>query len=256
MALPIIARLLVGAAMRGGGDSSEDFTLVSKGSRSGLYITDYEDLIRKLNTIQPALVKELRKDYRKIAKPVQAAVKSAIPLNPPTSGVHKKPRGKNNRPQKTISGFYPRVVPGRLSWGANSQNRNKQARSVGIQTFSGVRARRNMKYNKMTMGSIARLKVDSAATVMADLAGSSRKYIDKKSVTREYEYSRSATGKRIHRINGQGRSMITALNRNNNSSTRSRFVYPAAEKSIPSILPKMRSTLQRAYNDVNRRMAA
>ena len=224
--------------------------LVTKGNRSGLYITDYEDLIRELNRIQPTLVVQLRKEYRQIAKPVQTAVKSAIPLDPPTSGVHKK------KPQKTTSGFRPVTVPGRLSWGANSQNRMKQARSVGIQTFSGMRARRNMKYNKMTVGAIARLKVDSAATVVADLAGSSRKYVDKNSVTREYTYSRSATGKRIHKINGQGRSMIEALNRRNGSSTRSRFVYPAAEKSIPTILPKVNSALQRAYDKVNREMAS
>ena len=219
-------------------------------NRSGMYITDYEELIRELNRIQPELVKQLRKDYRQIAKPVQAAVKSAIPEDPPTSGVHKK------KPQRTTSGFRPVAIPGRLSWGANSQNKMRKARSVGIQTFSGMRARRNMKYNRMTAGAIARLKVDSAATVVADLAGSSKKYVNSKSVTREYNYSRSATGKRIHRIQGQGQSMIEALNRKNNSSTRSRFVYPAAEKSIPSILPKMNSSLQRAYDIVNGRMTA
>jgi len=224
--------------------------LVTKGNRSGLYITDYQELIRELNRIQPTLVKQLRKEFRQIAKPVQTAVKSAIPLDPPTSGVHKK------KPQRTTSGFRPVTVPGRLSWGANSQNRMRQARSVGIQTFSATRAKRSMKFNRMNATSIARLKVDSAATVMADLAGSSRKYVDSKSVTREYAYSRSATGKRVHRINGQGRSMIEALDRRNRSSTRSRFVYPAASKAIPSMLPKANQSLQRAFNIVNRRMAA
>jgi hypothetical protein len=197
--------------------------LVTKGNRAGMYITDYEELIRELNRIHPTLVDQLRKEYREIAKPVQSAVKSAIPLNPPTSGVHKK------KPQRSISGFYPRSIPGRLSWGANSQNRMREARSVGIQTLTVTRAKRNMRYNKMTQAAIARLKVDSAATVMADLAGSSRKYVDNKSVTREYSYSRSATGKRVHKINGQGRAMIDALNRRNRSQERSRFVYPAAD---------------------------
>jgi hypothetical protein len=224
--------------------------LVTKGNRSGLYITDYQELIRELNRISPTLVTQLRKEYRLLAKPVQTAVKSAIPLDPPTSGVHKK------KPQRTTSGFRPVAVPGRLSWGANSQNRMRQARSVGIQTFSDKKAKRSMRYNKMDATSIARLKVDSAATVMADLAGSSRKYIDNKSVTREYPYSRSATGKRVHRINGQGRSMIEALDRRNRSGERSRFVYPAAKKAIPSMLPKVNQSLQRAYTIVNRRMAA
>ena len=230
--------------------------LVTKGDRSGLYLTNYEQLIRELDRVQPTLVMQLRKEFREIAKPVQAAVKAEIPLNPPTSGVHKK------RPQKNPSGFYPRNVPGRLSWGANSQNKMRPTRSVGIQTFSAVRAKRSMQFNKMTQGSIARLKVDNAATVMADLAGSSRKYIDSRSVTREYDYSRSATGKRIHRINGQGRSMIEALDRRRKPESvggkvqRSRFVYPAAKKAIPLMLPKVDASLQRAYSKVNRRMAA
>lgn len=219
-------------------------------SRSGLYITDYEELIRELNRIQPTLVSQLRKEYRQIAKPVQAAVKANIPINPPTSGVHKK------KPQKNPSGFYPRVIPGRLSWGANSQNKMKPARSVGIQTISATKARRSLKYNRMKAVAIARLKVDNAATVMADLAGTSRKYINKKSVTREYDYSRSATGKRIHRINGQGESMIQALDRKRDGGRRSRYVYPAANDAIPSMLPKMDSALKRAYNIVNQRMAA
>jgi hypothetical protein len=230
--------------------------LVTKGNRAGMYITDYEELIRELNRIHPTLVTQLRKEYKQIAKPVQTAVKSAIPLNPPTSGVHKK------KPQRTTSGFRPVAVPGRLSWGANSQNKMRQARSVGIQTFSDKKAKRSMKYNKMDATSIARLKVDNAATVMADLAGSSRDYIDRKPVTREYAYSRSATGKRIHRINGQGKSMIEALDRKNKRLTiagkteKSRFVYPAAKNAIPAMLPKVNQSLQRAYNIVNRRMAA
>lgn len=217
-------------------------------SRSGVYLTDYQKLIDKLNRIEPTLVMQLRKEYRQIAKPVQTAVKSAIPMNPPTSGVHKK------RKQNNPSGFYPRVIPGRLSWGANSQNKMKDARSVGIQTISASKARRSLKYNKMKAVAIARLKVDNAATVMADLAGTSGKYVNKKPVTREYDYSRSATGKRIHKINGQGESMIQALDRKRNGGGRSRFVYPAANESIPSVLPKMDSALQRAYNTVNKRM--
>jgi hypothetical protein len=219
-------------------------------SRSGLYITNYEELIRELNRIEPTLVKQLRKEYRQIAKPVQSAVKSSIPLNPPTSGVHKKKK------QSNVSGFYPRTIPGRLSWGANSQNKMRPTRSVGIQTVSVGKAKRSIKYNKMKAAAIARLKVDNAATVMADLAGTSKKYIDKKKVTREYDYSRSATGKRVHRINGQGRSMIAALDRRKDGGGRSRFVYPAANESIPSMLPKMDSALKRAYNIVNQRMVS
>jgi len=218
---------------------------LTKGNSSGIYLTNYEELIRELNRVQPTLIKQLQKEYREIAKPVKLAVQNAIPLNPPTSGIHKK------KPQNAISGFYPRVIPGRLSWGANAQNRAKPNRSVLIQTPSLAKAKRSIRYNKMSASSIARLKVDNAATVMADMAGSSGKFINKRTRTNEYKYSRSKSGVRRHKVNNQGRGMIRALH-----GKGSRFVWPAADKSIPLIRPKVRSSLQKSYDIINRRMAA
>jgi hypothetical protein len=219
--------------------------IVQKGNRIGLYITDYRDLIRELNKVQPGLAKQMQKDFKDIAKPVQSAVKSGIPLNPPTSGVHKRV------PQRTVSGFYPRVVPGRLTWGANSQNGSKSPRSVKIETPSAAKAARAMKRAGVNVSSIARLRVDNAAVVMADMAGKTGKYIDKRKRTNEYKYSRSATGTRRHKINGQGRGMIRAL-----GSKASRFVWPAAEKAVPKTFVQSRRSLQKAYDAINRKMAA
>lgn len=218
--------------------------LVVKGGRPGLYITDYEEIIRELNRVQPTLVAQLRKDFRDIAKPVQSEVKSSIPETPPTSGIHRK------RKNSYRSGFYPKVIPGRLTWDANSQNGMRKARSVSIQTISASKAKRNMKYNKMSQIAIARLKVDNAATVMADLAGSSRKYINSRPYTREYAYSRSVTGTRIHRINGQGVSMIDALR-----GKGSRYVWPAANRAIPHTYQRTRMVLNKSLIKINRRLS-
>jgi len=220
-------------------------TMVTQGNRTGLYITDYRDLIRELNRVQPSLVKQLQREHKEIAKPMQKAVKGAIPLNPPTSGIHKK------RPQRTVSGFYPRVVPGRLTWGANDQNKATPVRSVKIETPSAAKAARAMRRSKTNVASIARLRIDNAAVVMADMAGRSGKWINKKSRTNEYQYSRSATGVRRHRINNQGRGMIRAL-----GSKGSRFVWPAADKSMPMVRMQTTRSLQKAYTAINRRMAA
>jgi hypothetical protein len=219
--------------------------VVQQGNRAGLYLTDYRDLIRELNMVQPSLVKQLQRDYKVIAKPVQKAVQTSIPINPPTSGIHKK------RPQRTVSGFYPRVVPGRLTWGANTQNNGKPVRSVKIETPSAARAARAMRRAKTNVSSIARLRVDNAAVVMADMAGRSGKWINKRSRTSEYPYSRSATGYRRHKINNQGRGMIKAL-----GSKGSRFIWPAADRSMPQVRIQTNQTLQKAYNSINRRMAA
>lgn len=213
---------------------------VTRGDRSGLYITDFEELYVELGRIQPTLVTQLRKDFRDIAKPVQQSVKNAIPDVPPTSGIHKKRR------RQTRSGFYPIQVPGRLTWGPNAQNRNKQADSVAIQTAKPSQVRYRMKSNKMSQTAIARLKVDNAATVLADLAGSSGAWVNRRPVTREYQYSRSATGYRVHRINGQGVAMIRAL-----KGKGSRFVWPAARQSVPKTYRKTQDVLSKAYARIN-----
>lgn len=218
---------------------------VSKGSRAGLYITDYNELIRELNRVQPTLVKQLQKDYKKVAKPVQTAVKGAIPVNPPTSGIHR------NRPSSSRSGFYPVAVPGRLTWGANYQNKNKPVKSVLIQTPSPNKARRAFSRYKTTSFSIARLAVDNAGVVLADMAGKSNKYTNKNAFTREYDYSLSKTGKRRHKINGQGRAMIRAL-----GGRASRYAWPSAEKALPKAKAETKIILQSTYSVINRRLVA
>jgi hypothetical protein len=224
---------------------AREVSYVTKGQRSGLYLTDYNDLIRELNRVQPTIVKGLQKDYRKIAKPVQSAVKTGIPVAPPTSGIHRK------TPQRTRSGFYPVVQPGRVTWGSNYQNKSKPVKSVLIETPSPNKAPRTMKRFKTGSFAIARLRINNAAVVLADMAGATGKNVDKYPRTREYDYSRSKTGKRRHRINGQGRAMIKAL-----GGKASRFTWPSAEKALPKAKGEVKVVLQKAYSIINRRMVS
>lgn len=224
---------------------AQEVQYVSKGQRAGLYITDYNDLIRELNRVQPTLIKQMQKDYRKIAKPVQTAVKNGIPATPPTSGIHVR------RPQASRSGFYPVAVPGRLTWGANSQNKNKPVKSVLIQTPSASKAKRTMSKFKTSTFSVARLRVDNAAVVLADMAGKTGKDINKKPRTSPYKYSRSKTGERTHRVNNQGRGMIRAL-----GGKASRFAWPSAEKALPKAKAESKVVLQKAFSIINRRMVS
>lgn len=210
--------------------------------RSGVYVTDYRDLVRVMRQVEPAMLLELKRDFRRVAQPLVKDVKKGIPKSPPTRGVHIK------RPQATPSGFNPRVVPGRLTWGANKQNRNKAVTSVLAKT-PRVKARFN---NNANVTSIARVQVENAAVVMADMAGKSGKWINKKPQTREYLYSRSRSGSRIHRVNGQGRAMINALNAAKGQG--SRFVYPAAEKAIPGVRYEAERVLQGGFDKLNQKL--
>lgn len=219
--------------------------LQMRGDRTGLYITDYEQLLREMRKIQPSLVKQMQNDFTKIAKPVQKNVQASIPVSPPTSGIHRK------RPNSSVSGFYPRVIPGRLTWGANSQNKNIPVRSVKIEKPSAYKARRAISKNKVDVTSIARLRVGNAAVVMADMAGKTGQWINKKSITGEYKYSRSRSGVRRHKINNQGRAMIRALNRNP-----SRYVWPAADKSKALVNAQTKIVLEKAYASINRKLSS
>lgn len=221
---------------------------VESDNRAGIYITDYRDLIKELNKVQPTLVKQLRTDFKEIAKPVQQSVKKGIPTEPPTSGVHKKRRSS------AVSGFEPRVIPGRLTWGANSQNRNISVKSVKIDTPSMAKVSKALRKPNVDATSIARLKVDNAAVVMADMAGKSKTWVNKRVMTREYKYSRSKSGVRRHRVNGQGVGMIDSLTRRHGKA--SRFAWPSAEKAVPLTFQKTKYVLEKAYARINRKMSA
>lgn len=220
--------------------------VISRNNRDGVSIPDYRDLIKTMRQVEPAMITELKRDLRKVAKPLVDSVKSGIPKEPPTSGVHV------SRPQNTPSGFSPRVVPGRLTWGANSQNRNKGVRTVLAKT---PRVRTKLR-NGATETSIARVQVENAAVVMADMAGRSGAWINKRPQTRQYLYSRSASGSRSHRINGQGRAMIDALGRSRGarSSNASRFVYPAAEASLSFVRYQALNVLKGGFYKVNEKL--
>jgi len=215
--------------------------LITRGERSGVTVTDYRDLIRTLRSVDPTLVKQMRKDFRTVAKPLAAGVRNAIPKKPPTSGIHRRD------PKQTVSGFKPIVIPGRLTWSANSQNGNKRPNHTLIK-LPRVRTKFS---NGATVSSIARVDVDNAAVVMADMAGKSRNFINKKPFTREYPYSRSRTGSRKHRIHNQGYGMIEALNKNGGPS---RFIYPAAESQLPAVRLQAIAVLAQAYNEINQKL--
>jgi hypothetical protein len=224
--------------------------VISRDKRTGVYITDYRDLIKIMRQTEPDLLREMRKDFRKISQPMVRDVKRGIDKEPPTRGIHLK------RPQNSVSGFHPVVIPGRLTWGANSQNKNKKVDAVYTKS---PRVKTRL-MNNATMTSIARVEVHNAAVIMADMAGSSNEWVNKKSITRPYLYSggghhvgkygskRQLITMRQHRINGQGAAMIRALNAKRKAS---RFVYPAAEASMPQVRYAALNVLRRGFDKVN-----
>lgn len=203
-----------------------NFTMSSARGRVAVAFTDVQPMIQILGQIDREHVKALRANAREIARPVEDAIKRGIPSAPP------------------ISGMTPAVVPGRLTW-----NTGFAANSTTIQT---PRLAKKKQYN-----SIARVRTRSAALGIADMAGRSRRAMNRYEYTREYPYSLSPTGMRRHRITATGsRKFIENLDsgRGVKKGSASRFVWPSAEKALPAARYKMIGVLNKYATIVNARL--
>ena len=237
-----VLRLVAGHVIRGALKDDKKPSVVGY-----IAFTDWRDLLREINKIEPQYARDMKRNFKKIASPMRTAISRAIPKTHPTSGVHV-------RGAKNVSGFAPVVVPGRLSWSANAQNGNIQPRHTTIRLTKARSFKKIGQYGQM---SIVKVDVDNAAVVMADMAGRSKKWVNKKPVTREYEYSqRGVRVKRRHRINGQGMGMIKALNRGKGAlkGDASRWIWPTANKHLPNVRYQINDVIRQANKFINERM--
>lgn len=213
-----------------------------------MQFTDYNALIKELKMIEPTSVKQLKKDYKIIAKPTAQEVRRAIPKSYPL-GARKNPKAGGK-----TSGFDH---SGRTAWGKQpllnmGNSKSYPSNSVFIQTPS-------KRPRKGRYVSIARLKVNSAATALADMTGRGGKF-DSKGFSREHDI-RLFGGpivKRQYRLNGQGRALARNLSSgasNKLKSGGSRYAWPAAEKKQEETRKAMIQRLQIAYDTINRNLA-
>jgi hypothetical protein len=223
-----------------------------------LAFTDYKDLIAELRKVDPKYATQLRRDFKKIANPVRTAVSQSIPKSHPTSGIH-------IHGSRSVSGFAPVVVPGRLTWGANTQNGNIKPQHTVVRLTKQKSFKKLADFGRM---SIVKVEVDNAAVVMADMAGKSKKWINKRAITKPYLYGGGGTktGKygskaqlitmRQHRINGQGMGMIKALNRGSGvkQSEASRWIWPTAMQKLPDVQNRISDAIRAANRIINERM--
>jgi len=185
-------------------------------------VTEIRELQRRLKSIDPELRRILVRDSKDAAKPVQSAIKSAIAGVTPLSG----------------------MTRGRLNWNSSIDAKGKahSAQDVKIQF-------RTRSSGRSDTTSLVRVRVGSPAVVMADMAGRSGRFLDAgykgTGRTKEYPYK---GGSRTHRVNGQGRAMIKNL-----GGSASRYVWPAAEQSIPAVKAQIEQVLARAYQVINRK---
>jgi hypothetical protein len=174
--------------------------------------SNVRELTKQLRAIEPALQKAMVRDVKTEIKPLQQAVKMALPTVSPLSGAN---------------------TSGRLGFGSG-----KPANSTSIRYRTG--------YSKRSaITALASVKVNSPMTSIMDYAGKGGG-ISRNGITRPYPYK---GGTRTHRINGQGQAMI---NRLDSVRRPSRFAWPAAERSLPMVQAKVQAVLESAANQISR----
>lgn len=191
--------------------------------QASISITDFTALIKDLRKLDNEILREFKKNAKKIGSQMRDDIRLGIPLRPPLSGMRK------------------RVIPGRVTWGTG-----KPARSALIKMENPP------KFPKFGTVSIVKITMNSPMTIIADISGRSNSRTGKTRVTKPYPYSLSKSGTRTHRINGQGVSMIQKLDQK--SSRASRFIYPAAEKSMPKVRDEMIQHVNSAIDTVEREL--
>jgi hypothetical protein len=182
-------------------------------------VQDIRALQKKLRDIEPKLRREFLREVKTIGKEPEKAIRNAIPNESPLSGMNPATRGRNATLQ------WGKVTKGAKSGGAKST-------TIRFRTQAG---------GKSLTATLLGIRVNSAASSVADYAGRTGRYIGKgykasgysKLIRRTYkdgsqsvEFRRQATAK-------GGQAFIRNLNEQLGNSP-SRMAWKAIEKSLPA----------------------
>lgn len=191
--------------------------LLTSGSGKAYSVQEIRTLQKKLKAIEPSLRTQFMRDVKFIGKEPERAIRNSIPNEPPL-------RRGMSKPSATLQ--WGKVTKGAKSGGAKST-------TIRFRTKAG---------GKSLNSTLLAIRVNSAATSVADMAGRSRRYIGagykgsgmSKAIRRTYadgsqsvEFKRKATAK-------AGETFIRNLN-NALGSSPSRRVWKAVEKDLPQI---------------------
>lgn len=197
-------------------------------NETSLVISDYKDILRQLNKLEPGLASALKNNLKEIAEIPRAAVRAEIPSQPPLRGMKR------------------RLSPVGKTW-----NTRNNARTVTIKM--GTKAAKPS-FREKQIG-LVKLVISSPATIIADMAGrgNMKSSIDgQKTDWYVYPNAEGTTENtrprlRRHRVNGQGRAMVRAL-----GAEPSRFVYPAVEKKMPEVVNRVDDLIGYVIKEIER----
>lgn len=196
-----------------------NFISVSKSDRIEISFTDWRLFVRELRQVDAKLLKEFRAKATEIARPVEDKIKAGI------------------RPVPPIRGMWPKTAPGRTAWDSFVPRDKTKIKA-------DTRIRKQGK-------SIVSVWAYSPAVAIADQARVGGRGDGK--LTRMYKYTNHPDGERQHRINGQGKGMVKALNKSHFvvRKSPSRYVWPSGEKAIPAVQARMLNLIEQESKVIN-----
>lgn len=254
----IIARAMASAragyAASGARGSFQGAMLEStSGDKGVMELTNLRELERELRNIGPEALREFKKQAKRVGKPAVTSVRKSFR----DVGQH-GPLGSPRRPGRTYDKMY--TQNGRLSWTRSRKVGGRSGIDVNYKNRKEGKALRDLAAAKDGTVSIVRVRVRTAAYVVADMAGKSKKAARTTgTLTRSYDINLFGRGvvNRRHRINQANvDNWLSALDRNakGGASKPSRYAYPALEKHSPKFKADMSQVLRSAVNTINRRL--
>jgi hypothetical protein len=193
-------------------------------------LKNLREIVKILKELEGNYISEFYKEAKDIAKGVQSEVIKGI---------------SNSAP---ISGMKGRSLRARMAWGVG-----KRAKSVTLKANRAVKRGSSFAKGKTSSYPLIQVVASSPALVIADMAGKANKSV---SVSRTYEINLFGRGviTREHRINGQGKAMISKLTAT--AGQPSRFFWPAALKGMPEATEKMGKLVAKLHTDANRELGS
>lgn len=180
-------------------------------------VTGIQETIEVLHQLDKKIIRNARRDIRSAAEPMRAGIASAIPSEAPLRGMrHRGRTGWQPEMTKVVikTSFSRKAIAGRVSI---------VSIVVGGKTGSA----------------------GTAALMIADMAGIRGKY--SRGQSRSYRTGFSA--ERSHRLNGQGRAMVRALNSKDGSP--SRYVWREAKRHLPEINTQLSNTIVKTSKEIS-----
>jgi hypothetical protein len=199
-----------------------------------VYASDWRVFVRELNKIDPQHIKDLKKRWKEIAEPARSSVKDELK----SVGTAGPMRGMRHG--------------GRTGWGTNYGSTGGPVSGAKRKAYNNVSISALTRNKKGSTG-IARLRVQSAGVVLADLArkhgsrATTRMYKIREfggpEVMRTHEIQPIAVQEFLHNLG----AVVKPSKRK-----KSRNVYPGFDKSLPAVSAQARKAIEETIRSVEK----